>query len=228
MAPKVSQKTFEYAPHSFGEQVTYTLKRRDGEEYTISLPYLDPEEVEWEGHWKEHGDFRYPGFRKILETLTCHLYEYEGDEDIVAGLEQVRCDLIEDSDVLVEFARERDLLDHAVIFDATRAGGGSPGAYAIQRLVPEPFIEEMKKRKAEGRYITAVDGGDWLIEWLETDVREAMEEGREYSNDVPFKASHLPAGSDGIPEPAELHFRGPMVCLSSPHGGSTSTSSWSW
>ena len=91
------------------------------------------------------------------------------------------------------------------------------GAYAIQRLSPKPFkttfgnlrisdivpdfIAMMRKKKAAGEAMTAVDGGDWLMDWLETDVIQAIEKGRDYSNNVPFKSSHLPkdSGVSSIP-----------------------------
>ena len=238
MAAKVSQRTRAYPPHFYdGEGASFTLEKEDGTEYTITIPYLDQGSVVWEGYWKKHGDFRYPQFERLIKTSTYHLYEYTGEESIVL-LDWNKFDrnLMENMDALMEYAAENELLGHAVIFDATRAGGGSLGAYAIQRLVSEPFkttfgnvrisdvvepfIEKMEKRKKEDKFIAAVDGGEWLMDWLHTDVRQAIEEGREYSNNVPFKSSHLPKDSDGILEPAEFHFEGQLVCLYSPHGGS--------
>jgi hypothetical protein len=48
----------------------------------------------------------------------------------------------------------------------------------------------------------------------------AIEDGQRYSTNVPFKNAHAPAYSDGILDPAEVHFRGPLVCWFSPYGGS--------
>lgn len=238
VAIRLSQKSFEFPPHFYQDMVTYHLERRNGEQYTVSLPYFSTENtIFWKGYWKQQGDFRYPGFSLLFKTQTYDLYKSESGKPVIlldwCGFKD---ELMGDMDRLVDYAAEHQLLDHAVIFDGTRAGGGSLGAYAIQRLSSKPFkttfgnlrisdivpafIEQMRKRKAAEKPMTAVDGGEWLMDWLETDVTRAIEEGRDYSNNVPFKSSHLPKDSDGILHPAKVHFRGPMVCLFSPHGGS--------
>ena len=58
------------------------------------------------------------------------------------------------------------------------------------------------------------------MEWLEEDVLPAFARGDEYSNDVPFKLAHAPKDSDGVLEPAPVHFRGPFGVISGPSGGS--------
>ncbi len=65
-----------------------------------------------------------------------------------------------------------------------------------------------------------VDDGAWLVDWLETDVQAAYDAGAAYSNNVPFKLAHAPRTSDGILQPAPVHFRGPMVVFSGPRRGS--------
>ncbi len=141
----------------------------------------------------------------------------------------------------MEYAVENELLDHAVIFDGTGSGGGSKGAYAIQRLSPKPFkttfgnlrlsdvtplFIERKEREFEEKKILdsgvseTIDDGTWLMDWLTNDVSEAIKKGAPYSNNVPFKLAHLPKDSDGTIQPAEVHFRGPMVCFFGPRGGS--------
>ena len=64
------------------------------------------------------------------------------------------------------------------------------------------------------------DDGSWLMDWLETDVLAGLDSGDAYTNDVPFKSAHAPKDSDGILEPAPVHFRGPLVLISGPSGGS--------
>jgi len=49
---------------------------------------------------------------------------------------------------------------------------------------------------------------------------QGLRAGQDYSNTVPFKLAHAPKYSDGILRPAEIHFRGPLVCFFGPHGGS--------
>lgn len=238
MAVAVSRKSREFPPHFYQDTVSYRLEKRNGEQYDLDLPYLSGEgAILWEGYWKGQGEFRYPGFKPVFKTKTYDLYRSINEKPVILlDWSGFKDKLMPDVDRLAYYAAEHQLLDHAVIFDGTRAGGGSLGAYAIQRLSPKPFkttfgnlrisdivpdfIELMRSQKASGKPMTAVDGGNWLIDWLETDVRLAITEGRDYSNNVPFKSSHLPKDSDGILQPADIHFRGPMVCLFSPHGGS--------
>ena len=91
--------------------------------------------------------------------------------------------------------------------------------------ITEAFIKEKRneftKQNIEDAGVKeTIDDGSWLIDWLETDVMTAIRNGDAYSNNVPFKLAHLPKDSDGILEPAEVHFNGPMVCLLGPQGGS--------
>jgi hypothetical protein len=133
------------------------------------------------------------------------------------------------------------LLDHAMIMDVTRSRGGSLGAYAMQRVQPrpfkttfgnlrisdviEPFVEDKRADFAardinDGGVPETIDDGGWLMAWLEDDVLEALARGDEYTNDVPFKLAHAPRESDGILQPASVHFRGPIGIISGPSGGS--------
>ncbi len=140
----------------------------------------------------------------------------------------------------MDYAAAHELLDHAVIVDATRSRGGSLGAYAVRRLSPKPFkttfgnlrisdvtgafIEQRRQRFERSGPSSPrpgeIDDGTWLMAWLEDDVTAAIRAGQRYTNNVPFKLAHLPKYSDGIIEPAEVHFRGPLVCWLSPYGGS--------
>ena len=149
--------------------------------------------------------------------------------------------MVPDVDALVEYAAEHDLLDRTLVMDVTRSRGGSLGPYAMQRLQPRafkttfgnlrlsdvtlPFVED-KRTDFEAQTIEdsgvreIIDDGTWLMEWLEEDVIPALERGDAYSNNVPFKSAHAPRDSDGILEPTPVHFRGPIVLISGPQGGS--------
>jgi hypothetical protein len=149
-------------------------------------------------------------------------------------------------DGLINYAEEQGLLDHHVIVDNTRGGGGgggarfeqSRGAYAFMRLQPRPYrttggtlkVSDMMARLTEDliRQLRAeplpasgaLDEGRWFLEWLENDARKAIADGRRYTNNVPHKLSAGPAWSDGIVEPAPVHFRGGLTLWLSPYGGS--------
>ena len=149
--------------------------------------------------------------------------------------------LMDDVDRLVEFGAEEGILDHAVIVDATRSGGGSLGAYALQRIQPRPFkttfgtlrlsdvIEpfvQLKREEFDARRVMdsggpeTVDDGSWLLDWLEFDVLDALARGDSVTTPVPFKLAHAPKDSDGVLQPAGVHFRRGFAVISGPSGGS--------
>jgi hypothetical protein len=234
----IPQKSFQFPPDFYRKTITFSLEKKDGRRYTIVLPYLSPEKIEWSGIGEQH----YPGFVLLFSTETYNLYKSSGNKKILLldwyGFRQ---HLVKDMDRLMDYAAEHHLLDYAVIFDGTRSRGGSKGAYAIQRLSPKPFkttfgnlrlsdiipaFVDQKRKQYDLRKILdsgvaeTIDDGTWLMEWLEDDVKKGLLSGQDYSNNVPFKLAHLPKYSDGIIKPADVHFEGRLVCWFSPHGGS--------
>ena len=238
LATWIPQKSFQFPPHFYRDTITFTLEPKNGDHYSLTMPYLLPGEIEWAGMGKR----QYPGFRLEYATETYDLYASEARKPLlILAWHGFRANLITDMDRLMKYASENELLDQAVIFDGTRSRGGSKGAYAIQRLSPKPFkttfgnlrlsdvtprfIEEKreefkKKQLLDSGVSETVDDGTWLMDWLEGDVAAGIRAGQAYSNDVPFKLAHLPKYSDGIIQPAPVHFRGPMVCFFGPYGGS--------
>ena len=220
-----------------GDELTLRLEGDNGP-YDVTLPFQAPDSIAWRGSDTP----RYPGFDLALSRTILDVYRnFEGKDVLLIVWRGFRETLVEDVDALVDYAEENDLLDHDIVFDATRSRGGSNGAYAVQRLSPhpfkttfgnlklsdvtKPFIEgqrdRFERRQKENRpKIPGIDDGTWLMEWLDTDVAKGLEAGQAYSNDVPFKLAHLPKHSDGIIHPAETHFRGRLVVLLGPHGGS--------
>jgi hypothetical protein len=126
-----------------------------------------------------------------------------------------------------------------LVIDVTDSSGGSRGAYAIQRLVDRPFRTTFGNiRLSSGaepfitRWAAAEDrsdapdifglneSGSWLHEWARTDAIQALERGDDYTAPVPFKLAHLPKDSDGVLQPAPVHFSGPIAIIGGPRGGS--------
>jgi len=225
-------------PDFRGEALELETRKPDGSSHSYSLPYMDPGAVEWTD-WAEPS---YPGFVLESSNPTFDLYLPEDDRNLVLLLwHRFNSTLIQDMDQLMEVAQERGLLDRAVIFDATRSGGGSLGAYAVQRLQPrpfrttfgtlqisdviEPFVAERRaafenRRVYDGDGPETVDDGTWLMDWLENEVLQDLADGKEVTEPVPFKLAHAPKDSDGILQPAPVHFRGPFLVFSGPDGGS--------
>lgn len=238
LAAWIPQKSYQFPPGFYREKLTFMLERRSGKQYSITLPYLLPDNIVWEG-W---GKRIYPGFHLIFSTETFDYFRREdGKKVILLDWHGFRSNLIADVDRLINFAAEHKLLDHAIILDGTRSRGGSKGAYAIQHLslkrfkttfgnlrlsdVIPAFIERkqqqyMQRKILDSGVAETIDDGTWLMAWLEDDVAKGIQTVQSYSNNVPFKLAHLPKHSDGILKPAKVHFRGPLICLFSPYGGS--------
>jgi hypothetical protein len=175
----------------------------------------------------------------VYDVPTFSLLRSDQHKALVLTWDGFREHMVEDIDSLMVWAENQGVLDYGIIFDATRSGGGSRGAYTVRRIQPRPFkttfgnlrvsdASEMFVEEALGRagqlldsgVQEADDNGRWLLDWLETDVATAFDEGHEYTNDVPFKLAHAPRDSDGVIEPADAHFTGRLVVLLGPDGGS--------
>ena len=82
----------------------------------------------------------YPGFSTAHSTPTYDLLlPVDGRLVVILLWHRFESSLMEDIDELLTMAESRGLLDHALLFDATRSGGGSLGAYALQRLQGRGF-----------------------------------------------------------------------------------------
>ena len=236
-AEMVPQRTAELPGDFYADGLGVEFERGD-ERFTMSLPYLHPDSLSWTDVAEPH----YEGFtlERVTQTYDLHVSD-AGLPAIVLSWHGFRENLLADVDTLMAWAVREDRLDNAVIVDATRSRGGSAGAYAVQRLTPKPFkttfgnlrisdvippfIADKQADFAEDRIEDSgvretVDDGAWLVDWLETDVQAAYDAGAAYSNNVPFKLAHAPRTSDGILQPAPVHFRGPMVVFSGPRRGS--------
>lgn len=236
LATWIPQKSSQFPPHLYGERLQLELERRDGATYSLTLPYMSPRDIAWDGR----GSRQYDGFAEIFTTTTFDLYRADDRPILLLRWHGFREQLPDDIDRLMEYAATNDLLDYAVIVDATRSRGGSLGAYAVRRLSPKPFkttfgnirisdvtaefVNERRRRFSTGETSSPrpgeVDDGTWLTSWLEDDVTKAIQSGQQYSNNVPFKLAHLPKYSDGMIYPAAVHFRGSLVSWFGPYGGS--------
>ena len=239
MALALPERTALLPPELYREELELELERLDGTVTRVALPYLEPASLEWQGA----ADPRYPGFslHHSTETYDLHLPDQGGLEAVVLRWYGFRETLVQDVHSLMAFASREGLLDHAVIIDGTRSRGGSKGAYALQRFAARPFrvtfgnlrisdvilpfVEEKRVEIGESGALDSgvgetMDDGRWLMDWLENDVLDSLEAGAVYTNAVPFKLAHLPKDSDGVLEPAAVRFRGPLVLLLGPQGGS--------
>lgn len=238
LAEAMTLATAAFPSHLRGDHLTLGVRSAAGDETAHQFPFLSPGNLFWHGT----GEPSYPGLALALTTDTYDLLVPEdGRPFLVLIWRGFRESMVADVDGLIAYAQSRDLLDHALVMDVTRSRGGSLGAYAMQRLQPRPFrttfgnlrisdvtlpFVEDKRRDFAARDINdggvpeTIDDGTWLMDWLEDDVLGALERGDAYSKNVPFKLAHAPRDSDGILEPAPVHFRGAFGVISGPHGGS--------
>ena len=218
------------------ERLELTLSGPSGER-TVELDF--GAEDDWT--WPSVGEPNYDDFDELLSTVTFDFFVDDERRIAVLVWTGFRETMVDDVDALMVLAREEELLDYTLLIDVTRSGGGSRGAYALQRLQPkpfkttfgnlrisdviEPFVEDRRASFGERAFLDGetpetIDDGTWLMEWLEEDVMPALERGDAYTTTVPFKSAHAPKDSDGVIQPADVHFRGPFAVMSGPDGGS--------
>ena len=223
-------------PSLYEETLSLELERPSGERYMVALPYIDQAEMDV----PQAEEPLYPGFTTVMERLNFNvLLPEDGRPLVLLQWFDFEYELIQDVIDLMEFAEREGLLKHKLVIDVTDSGGGSRGAYAIQRLVDRPFRttfgnirlsdagEEFIRRWSEAdddgdapEIFGLNESGSWLHEWARTDASEALARGDEYTEPVAFKLAHLPKDAAGILQPAPVHFSGPIAILSGPRGGS--------
>ncbi len=224
-------------PWLYRDELELELERQGGERYTVSLPYVDPSNISI----PEAEENPYPGFTTALERFDFNVLLPDDDRPVVIlQWLDFEYELIQDIVDLMEFAEREGILNHTLVIDVTNSSGGARGAYAIQRLVSEPFKTTFGNVRLSDageafirRWSESVEPVDpapeifglnesrsWLREWARTDATFDIAEGLEYTRPVPFKLAHLPKESDGILQPAPVHFTGPIAIIGGPRGGS--------
>lgn len=223
------------APWMYGETLDLTLEDEAGRRYSASLPYLEPAAISLE---LGEGEL-YPGFSVVLERFNFNVLRPDDGRPIVLlQWLDFEYELIQDVVDLMEYAEREGILEHMLVIDVTDSSGGSRGAYAIQRLVDRPFRTTYGNLRGSDAAVDMIEAWavepdldvpeifglnesrSWLHEWAKTDARDDIADGLEYTRATPFKLAHLPQDSDGILEPAPVHFSGPIAIIGGPRGGS--------
>ena len=228
MADDLTQRVVRIPRTAYSEQLYLTLERPSGERYDVSLPYSGnctrfPLAID------------YPGFEPVMERVNFKVLVDRNREIILLQWLDFEMDdlaLVNDINDLMEYAEGEDLLAYDLIIDITLSSGGSGGAYAIQRLVDRPFrptfgnvrLSDLgQERVSRYRDRTPISGApdifglnlsrSWIIDWASIDAAEAIRRGDEYTSPVPFKLAHLPKDSDGVLQPAPVHFSGKIAII---------------
>ena len=215
-------------PILYSERLHLTLERPSGERYDVSLPYDRPCS-------RYHPESPTSGFVEVMERENFNVLVDESREIVLLQWLDFELDdlgLVHDINALMEYAEDEDLLDYDLIIDVTYSSGGSGGAFAIQRLVDKPFRTTFGNVRLSGlgqeviEYFAGQEprtgepdifglnlSRSWLYHWAATDATEAIKRGEEYTAPVPFKLAHLPKDSDGILQPAPVHFSGRIALI---------------
>ena len=233
---RLPERALDVPPWLYGDALELELEGEGGVRYSATLPYLPSQEIEIVAGEDE----LYPGFSTVMDRFNFHvLRPDDGRPNVILRWLDFEDELIQGVMDLMGYAEAEDILDHTLVIDVTWSSGGSRGAYAIQRLVAEPFrttfgnirisdaaVDMIEAWAAEPDIADAPEifglneSRSWLHEWARTEARAAVERGDEYTPATPFKLAHLPKDSDGILQPAPVHFTGPVVIIAGPHGGS--------
>lgn len=209
----------------------------DRGEVPWTLDFVDPETVTLPAH-----DPRYAGWPVAMDRPSFRLLLHPERRVVALDWRGFGRTLVPDTDALMALCQARGLLNHGVIFDATRSRGGNYGGYLLQRLASRPFrinFGDLRLSDAISSVLADVlaeDAADlakgdrtpaqiaamgWRRDWLQGDVTRALiEGGADTTVPVPFKCAHQPSVGDGIIHPETPHFRGPVACLTMPFAGS--------
>jgi len=229
----LNEKTAIIPSQFYEEYLTLELERDDGSTYTLILPYGPGQDIKW----SETGERNLDAYDLVMKTEIFNLYRHKERKLILFVWNAFGDSVHPDMDNVMKWAEEEGVLDYDVLFDGTESRGGGRGVYAVQRMCPHPFkmtfgnlrisditddfVDRMVKRiNTRDSSGIATDSDLWLRDWLDNDVRRDIEEGKDYTDNIPFKTSYLPKDADGVIQPAPVHFRGRMVCLFGPYGGS--------
>jgi hypothetical protein len=165
LAYRVSRRTRHIDPSLFdGNRVTFELETRQRVRYTLTLPYLRDESIEWAGHDDHYtsGELselirqdpqfihkthqvtlnlaRYRGFQHVFSRPAFDLYVSPSQKVFVLqGHSFAPKTIVADLEHLMTYARTSRRMDYAVIYDLTRGGGGDFEEYTLQRLQSRAF-----------------------------------------------------------------------------------------
>ena len=212
-------------PSMYSGELNLTLENSSGQRYDVSLPYS--------GGCRDFGlTGSYPGSDHVMSRENFRVFLDRSRQVVLLQWRDFEYSLIQDIVDLMEYAEQEQILDYDMIIDVTWSGGGSRGAYAIQRLVDQPFrvtfgnvrLSDLGKARIEREANRQPDtdaqdieglnlSRSWLIDWAQTDAMDAISRGDDYTPAVPFKLAHLPKDSDGILQPAPVHFSGEVAII---------------
>lgn len=216
-ALSIKRTLFDPSLYRFDNTVQYTLKRGNGTNYLISLPYSNEDYK-----FTDSGARSLPGYELLLQTIDVDMYVKYLDENIIVLLRWKDFeDVANTAFNIIQKAKERNLLSANVILDIAESSGGSGAPDLLRILAQEPFQTTWGNVKI-GDYLDDFKQGfsGPVREWLDNDVEEARANDEEFSPNVPFKLQYFSKTETGIMNPGEERFAGKVVLISGSNTGS--------
>ena len=231
MADRMPKQIPTTPPRLYSSRLDLTLEDSSGQQYDVSLPYNY-------GCYSLLSRHSTAGFVEVMQRENFNVWLDRSRQVVLLQWLDFEYSLIQDIVDLMKYAEREQILDYDMIIDVTWSSGGSRGAYAMQRLVDEPFrvtfgnvrLSDLGKERVEREANRQPDTSapsifglnlsrSWLIDWARTDAMEAIRRGDEYTPPVPFKLAHLPKDSDGILQPVPVHFSGEVAIINARTSG---------
>ncbi|MEM1319376.1 MAG: hypothetical protein AAGG75_03920 [Bacteroidota bacterium] len=220
LAALLPGRTVFLPPAFYRKELELELENTEGLRYSVQLPYGKSQDWQWPA------SVPYSGFSRMRQFKSFDLYMADDEGPVLLlSWKNFGKTLRSDIDELMEWVVERERLENDLIIDATGSRGGQHGVYALQHFSSQPFritFGDLKISTITPAFIkkkTSTTANVPLQRWLGEELPSYMEQGLAYSPAVPFKWQYLP-GTDGRLALAEPHFRGQLLVILGPRGGS--------
>ncbi len=216
-ALSVKSTIFDPALYRSDNTVQYTLQRSNGSNYIISLPYNNENHV-----FTGVGERSLTGYKLLLQTIDVDMYVRYFEENIIVLLRWKDFeDVLNTVSDVISTAKNHNILNANVIFDISESSGGSGAPNLVRILAQEPFQTTWGNVRI-GDYLDDFKLGfsGATREWLDSDVEQARANGKDYSENVPFKLQFFSKTDDGVMDPAEERFFGKIAMISGSNTGS--------
>ncbi|HMQ47899.1 MAG TPA: hypothetical protein PKA00_10735 [Saprospiraceae bacterium] len=214
--------------------VRFTFENKQGGQSNIQLNYVEGRHIRWRNqHPYKAMDLLFTG-----NNFRCYR-PCPGEKILLLEWLDFEADMPSELDAFMEKAAAEAWLDSHIILDASNSSGGENAGYLLRHLsdksfkvtfgnlkispITEAFVDKEREfyKKSTQRAAKTnpfEDDGKRLLDWLSTEVRSAIRQGRDYSNSAPFKLRY--PTQDGYLSPAPRHFTGKLVAFFGPKTGS--------
>ena len=214
----LSLKRHDLGHRMFKKDVTFGLQKANGKGYRLRVSFIDETHtIDWAVNWDRH---HYSGFERALQTPSFDVYLPSGGvaaEALIVEGREFTDDTGEDVDKLRTWAVAQGVLHYNVVFDLSAARGSVVPWTLLQTLVDQPVLVTQATLRLSDVTPSLISrllrsASPALKTWLVDVVRPAQERGVDMVGPVPY-GMVLPPDTEGILDPAEVHFTGGRSAL---------------